>query len=36
LGYNAANIITVSSKFLYNYDLGEAIQLPTPTDESSN
>ncbi|MCX6794508.1 MAG: hypothetical protein NTY31_00700 [Candidatus Falkowbacteria bacterium] len=26
LGYNPQNIVTVSSKFLYNYDMGEAIQ----------
>lgn len=26
LGYNPKNIITVSSKFLYNYDMGESIK----------
>lgn len=26
LGYNSQNIITVSSKFLYNYDMGETIK----------
>jgi hypothetical protein len=27
LGYNPKNIITVSSKFLYNYDMGDPIQM---------
>jgi len=26
LNYNPANVITVSSQFLYNYDKGETIQ----------
>ncbi|MFA6529828.1 MAG: hypothetical protein WCT09_03105 [Patescibacteria group bacterium] len=26
LGYNPANVITVTSKFLYNYDMGESIK----------